>query len=32
VAEGIYDVETLAKMVNKEEIIDRAMDLISSED
>ena len=32
VAEGIYDAETLEKMVTKEEIIDRAMALISSED
>ncbi|MDF0552500.1 DUF29 family protein [Kamptonema sp. UHCC 0994] len=32
VAEGIYDTETLEKMVNQEEIIDRAMALISSED
>jgi len=31
VAEGIYDAETLAQMVNKEEIIDRTMALISSE-
>jgi hypothetical protein len=32
VSEGIYDAETLENMVNKEEIIDRAMALISSED
>jgi len=32
VSEGIYDAETLAQMVNKEEVIDRALNLISSED
>jgi len=32
VSEGIYDAETLENMVNKEEVIDRALNLISSED